>query len=236
MLRFLSRRAVLFSLWLFCVPSLALAEPLRQDLQGWQSVTVTLAPLPDRPRLKLYGQYEGRQVDFLSRYGQTRLRTAVGYALAPNTEIWVGYAWTPDHQPQSENEHRLYQQVNTSGKVLGGELALRTRLEQRFFSDSDPAAWRGRARLSYARPFRKDGQWYWIVSDEAFVHFDNTPSVDTGFTQNRLFFGVGRPVNQVVRVEGGYLLVLERNRQGPDNLIHALYVGVAFNGLPGFDE
>jgi hypothetical protein len=37
-------------------------------------------------------------------------------------------------------------------------------------------------------------------------------------------------------MEGGYLAVLERNRTGDDDLIHALYVGVSLNGLPGFDE
>ena len=233
---FLKLTLLLACLALTCLASPAYADKLQNDLQAWQSVAITLQPIPDKPKIKLYGQLETRQVAMLARYGQTRARAAVGYEILPNTEVWVGYVAAPDHQPQSDNEHRVYQQINTSKKLLGGDLALRTRLEQRFFSDSDPAAWRGRARLSYARPFKKGGTWYWVASNEAFVHFDATPSVDTGFTQNRTFVGVGRPVNQYLRMEGGYLAVLERNRTGDDDLIHALYVGVSLNGLPGFDE
>jgi hypothetical protein len=233
---FLKLMLLLACFALTCLASPAYADKVQNDLQAWQSVAITLQPIPNKPKIKLYGQLETRQLAMLSRYGQSRLRGAVGYEILPNTEVWVGYVAAHTHQPQSTNEHRIYQQINTSKNVLGGDLALRTRLEQRFFSDSAPAAWRGRARLSYARPFKQEGTWYWVASNEAFVHFDATPSIDTGFTQNRLFVGVGRPINDHMRMEGGYLAVLERNRSGDDELGHALYLGVSFNGLPGFDE
>jgi hypothetical protein len=67
-------------------------------------------------------------------------------------------------------------------------------------------------------------RWYLVSSEEPFFNL-NSPEHGPvrGFSQNRLFIGIGRQLGEAVRMECGYMNQFKNGRHGkPDEFNHVL--------------
>ncbi|WP_303673847.1 DUF2490 domain-containing protein [Vampirovibrio chlorellavorus] len=222
----------LMALWGMASPALA-SEALRNDLQQWGSVGLTL-PLTPGKRVLLMGEAQPRVGNLQDRgtsgdFTQLILRTAVGWQLSQRVSVWQGYAWAPVFEPINVNEHRLHQQVNIQGKIRRLQLTNRTRLEERWIENNDGrVSIRLRHMVRGMYPLDAKERWFLVVSDEAFVTLkgvSNGPAA--GFDQNRLFVGVSRKLSPSVNAELGYLNQFNYSRDPvPDRMNHAILLGL----------
>lgn len=153
------------------------------------------------------------------------LRPGVGVALAPWASLWLGYAWTPtwlDATGALLDEHRVWEQLTLDfRRVSGLLLQSRTRLEQRFQTDSSGTSHRFRefVRLNY-RPTQRlpIGIAFY---DEVFLGMRGAGWAKQGFDQNRAFLGLAVfALEALFRVEVGYLNVFLSRE--PNRIVHAL--------------
>lgn len=162
---------------------------------------------------------------------QIILRPAVGVRLNDRLSIYQGYAAvrSPRSGGPDLTEDRAFQQVNWAiGRVAGGVLTSRTRLEQRWLSSGDDLGWRAREMLRYARPLSgKPGSVAALVSVEAFVALNDTDwGARGGFDRLRSFAGFEVPLSGKSTVEIGYLNQYVNNRGRRDGMNHVLAVNL----------
>lgn len=143
------------------------------------------------------------------RLGQTLVRPGFGYKVFDKLSVWLGYAWinTRPRGGSKTNENRIWQQLSWNKAYAWGNLATRTRLEQRFLNNGDDTGWRFRQFVKYTHPLFSQ-RLYASVWDEVFVNINSTDwGADNGFAQNRAFAGLGLYVDEQrhYRVELGYL-------------------------------
>jgi hypothetical protein len=200
----MTRLAALFALSAFTLSAgPALAD--EQDNQVWTNVTVQQKL---GGKLLLWAETQGRFGDDASRLSQSIIRPGLGYQASPTVTVWAGYARVTNPGPGLDvKEDRLWQQLSwNAGKVLGGALSSRSRLEQRNLNTGDDTGWRLRQLFKYDRPFGETGGPSLVVTSETFVAVNDTDwGVRGGFDQMRNFAGVGFPVAPKTRVEVGYL-------------------------------
>lgn len=209
------------------------SEAVRNDLQQWGSVGLTL-PLTPGKRLLLMGEAQPRVGNLQDRgtsgdFTQLILRTAVGWQLSKRVSVWQGYAWAPVFEPINVNEHRLHQQLSIQGKIRRLQISNRTRLEERWIENNDGrVSIRLRHMVRGMYPLDAKERWFLVLSDEAFVTLkgvSNGPA--TGFDQNRLFVGVSRKLSPSVNAELGYLNQFNNSRDPvPDRMNHAILLGL----------
>lgn len=137
-----------------------------------------------------------------------------------------GYAYVPNYEDGdlTSREHRLRQQVDwTVGKIAGGDVALRGRLEQRFRDDGDDTGWRMRARVAWSLPLAgEDGPslnlWHessWGLNDTDWGQF-------AGYNRSRSLAGVEFDLSETLSLEAGYIHQLTLSESGPDETAHVL--------------
>jgi hypothetical protein len=122
---------------------------------------------------------------------------------------------------------RLFEQYLWSGRGLGGSIALRTRLEQRWADGNDGLAWRVRQQVRYVRPFSPGSHYSLVATEEFIAHVNDTQRYARGFDQNRAFGGISRAVNAKMRFEAGYLNQYQHSLVGRDRLNHILSIATA---------
>lgn len=115
-----------------------------------------------------------------SKHGLYELEanTLIGYQLSKTVSIWAGY----DHDPQylgghfTVMEHRLVEHVVSSnlGKLGGGQLSGRVRLEQRWRDGQNGTGWRLRPYLRYTVPFSSKSKVGLTLSEEPFFDLNTT--------------------------------------------------------------
>lgn len=160
------------------------------------------------------------------RFGQSIVRPGIGYRIAENTIVWLGYAWVHD-RPQGRSatdENRIWQQLSWKKPFSWGNVFTRTRTEQRFLSSGVDVGWRFRQFVKYTHPLGFD-PLYLSVWDEVFVNINSTDwGARSGFDQNRGFMGIGVFVDpeKHFRIELGYLNQLINRRSGNDRMNHIL--------------
>ncbi len=215
-------------------PNLAVAdEALRNDLQQWDVVTLTLPVSPGK-RALWYGEVQPRVGNLQDRgssgdFTQLILRTAVGWQLSNRVSVWQGYAWTPVFEPINVNEHRIYQQLNIQGTIRRLQLTNRTRLEERWIENNDgKVSIRLRHLVRGMVPLDAKQRWFIVLSEEAFVTLkgvSNGPAA--GFDQNRLFVGINRKLSEAVNAELGYMNQWINTRDPvSDRMNHAILLGL----------
>jgi len=163
------------------------------------------------------------------------LRPAIGVQLTPAVQLLAGYALVetyPDGGAR-RREHRSWQQalVRLAGQPGKAVLMSRTRLEQRFLEGRDEDGWR-------LRQFLRGQLWLADNSDhrapsliavsEAFVGLESTRwGQRAGVEQWRNFIGVGKPLDDRLTLEAGYLnqrLI----RPGADASNHVLNINLFY--------
>ena len=141
----------------------------------------------------------------LDTYG---LRPSLSYALTSRSSVGGGYGFAAQPSAADDSvsiEHRLFQQYSWSGAVGGGTLAMRARIEQRFYEGNSGVQHRFRQQVRYGHAIRKGSAISVIGYDELFVNVNETSRYPNGIEQNRIFGGLSYAINPRARVEGGYL-------------------------------
>jgi hypothetical protein len=198
------------------------AAAQEEDLQQWTLLSTT-GQLSGK--VTLYAEVQPRFTDDVGRIGQLLLRPAIGYRVAPDLSVFLGYAYvrTDPKGGRSTDEHRLFQQLSfTAYRGPGGfTITGRTRLEQRTVIGSDELGWRFRQVIRAERKISRSGMKA-VAWTEPFVNLDTTDwGQRGGVDQWRTFLGVGLPVSASLTVDAGYLNQTVF-RRGQDRVNHAL--------------
>jgi hypothetical protein len=109
--------------------------------------------------------------------------------------------------------------------ILGGELAGRVRLEQRFRSDDSEVGHRARPDISYSLPVDRGIRLEF--AHESFFNFNDTSFQLSGHERMRNSAAVAVPLSKALVVRGGYLNQYRFNGDARDLMEHALTLGVA---------
>ena len=169
---------------------------------------------------------QGRLFNDASRLEQSIIRPGIGYKLSNQVSIWLGYAWinTSPLGEDDTDEHRIWQQLSWNDAYSWGNLATRTRMEQRLLNNGNDTGWRFRQFLKYTHPlFSK--RVYLSLWDEAFININSTDwGANSGFGQNRVFAGLGLFIDakRRYRFELGYMNQYEHHEKSNDQMNHLI--------------
>jgi hypothetical protein len=139
-------------------------------------------------------------------------RPGIGYSLTANSTVLAGYAYTANFQSNGGilNENRIWEQYQWTVRAGRGTLSARTRVEERFFEDTQ-MAWRVREQVRFLRPLESK-QWLApLVWDEIMAHVNSTSRAQRGFDQNRAFSGVEIGANRKAHIDVGYMNQFSRS-------------------------
>lgn len=230
----LIRTLACLSLCVAAATSSARADDLDEDFQVWTPIILQADVVPEV--LRAWVEVQPRFVDDADHLGFVLWRPALGYYVTDWLTAWVGYAFVERHYPSYGAEHRIWEQLQASGRLLEAprlDGAVRLRLEQRMQEGEDPVAHRLRLLVRGSIPLGDPGPpgFYAVVWNEVFVGFNTThwgkpPGVEGGRTtanaisgldQNRSFVGLGFAALRQVRVEAGYLFQYVHTRGDRDD-------------------
>lgn len=221
-------------IYLICAALLALLslpQPVRADdfdSQFWSLFTFNAR---FRSGLRLYAEAQPRLGNNYKEWSQLILRPAVGYQVNRNLSLWLGYGWTPNLNPDYNNEHRLFQQALLEHRISGLDIINRTRLEQRSIEGAGEWAWRFRHQVRLVKPLDAKSQWLAVGMTEVFWNLNSTPNgPESGYDQVRPYLGFGYNVNKHTRIEAGYQLVaINSPRNRPNRRYDVLLIMVNYN-------
>ena len=195
------------------------AFSLKDNVQFW---TPTFVNAPAQGRLVGLLEIQPRVRGDFDKLGTFIVRPSVGWRIAPETFVHVGYGWIRADATRVTVEHRTWQQFQrTESPIQGLNLTVRARLEQRMLEDVAQLAWRARMLLR-AEKSMGGGSRYVVVYDEGFVHLNSAAGgPKAGFDQNRVFLGIGTDT-PVAKLELGYQHVWLKRYGVADTHVHSL--------------
>lgn len=208
--------------------------PLRQDFQTWTNITATgslgaIGPALAKYRYWLEGQ--GRFGNDSTTLSQGILRPGLGYSLADDLSVWLGYAWIPTMEPFTAvdfNENRIWQQLLWTPRTSLGPITSRTRLEQRFTRAPDVSV-RLRQMVRLAYPLDAVPGLLLVGWEELFLNLNSTGTIVAGFDQNRVFLGLGYTIDENMRTEIGYMNQYIYRDTTQNLMSHVLSLGLFLN-------
>lgn len=207
---------------LAAVPAAASAQ--EQDGEAWASFWA-YGPVSG----KLLGWVDGslRMSDRGTDSPTVLIRPLVGVQASKTLSLWGGYTFTTSNPigRLATHEHRAVQQALWNvGKVAGGTLVSRTRLEQRWVEGRAGTGHRLRQMLRYTTPIDRQKTLF-VLSSESFVAFNSTPFGQVaGFDQVRNFVGVNVPLAPKLTADIGYMNRYIRRRDAEDRMDHIVPV------------
>jgi hypothetical protein len=163
--------------------------------------------------------------DLFSLRGTIGRDLAAGFGVGGGYGVTLGFPSTGDTQV----EHRVFQQVQWSGRLAGTSLGLRTRVEQRWLEDDTRMAVRLRQSVRLTRPLASSARLLLVVADEVMAHLNTTARVGRGFDQHRVFAGIRRAITPRTALEIGYVNQYLRT-QTSSRLSHVLSATVSIAG------
>lgn len=181
------------------------------------------------PKWRWWFDGHARFFDDSQGFETSIVRPGVGYRIADNTTVWLGYAWIRNDPPAGHfDEQRIWQQLTWGKKYSWGRPFLRTRLEQRFDERGSETGWRIRQFVRWTHPLGSDNSRLSVrIWDEVFIDLNDTRwGQDIGLRQNRAFAGLGWTVDTGHTVEFGYLNQHLRRDGARDSSNHIL--GITF--------
>jgi hypothetical protein len=214
----------------FLAPLLLLAAPAAADTvddgQLWMTASASA---------RLGGPWQG-QVETITRIGsnfdrhyQQETTGLLGYKLSDSATIFGGYANVVDflENRRDKVEHRPFQQLNLNlGKLGGGTLTARTRLEERFIERADDMGLRFRQQLRYAHPVA--GKLAAYGSAEFFFALNDTDwGQHSGFDRWRIGAGFRHPIGRKLNVELGYLNQYSAKYRATNTMDHIVMASLA---------
>lgn len=204
----------------------AVAQAATDDVQQWSTASVQ-AKLSD----KLIGTAEvvGRFTDDVSRLGQLEIRAVLGTPISKKVTVSVGFVHVITYAKTGRDgiEETPLAQLNWNmGKIFGGALSSRTRLEDRFARGASNMALRARSQVKWSKPLRAHGPSavLWV---EPFYSFNRTSAVRPGIDQFRTFAGLNFKLSKHADIDIGYLNQY-LNRATGDRSNHAVAISLGF--------
>jgi hypothetical protein len=196
---------------LLAFATLLLATPAAartvEDEQSW--INITAIGAFGNSRLLYFAEVQPR-LSVRNGPQQILLRPALGWKFSDSFSLYGGYARVilPSDTGAGRHENRLFVQASANlGKIGGGSLTSRTRLEHRRLSNGDDTGWRLREMLRYTLPISDRPKVpRALVHYEGFVAFNRTDwGARSGFDQGRAFAGVEVPLTGKTTMDLGYL-------------------------------
>ena len=202
------------------------AQAAIDDLQQWSTVSVQ-GKLAD----KVNGTAEivGRFTDDIGRLGQLEMRALIGTPISKKVTVSVGFVHVITYAKTGRDtlEETPFAQLNWNmGKLFGGALSSRTRLEDRFQRGASGMALRARSQVKWSMPLKDKGPNL-VLSVEPFYSFNRTSAVRPGIDQVRTFAGVNFKLSKHAEMDVGYLNQY-LNRATGDRSNHTLSVSLAY--------
>ena len=187
----------------FIMPLLASAQ--ESELGNW---ILLFGNKKINKKFNWHHELQYRNYDAIGDLEQLLLRTGLGYNVADNTNLLLGYGFIrSENYGQSDektvvNEHRIFQQVITKQNVIKLRLQHRYRFEQRFVEEDFRLRFRYFLGLAY--PLWKETttskELYFSMYNEIFLNTEKDV-----FDRNRLYSGLGFRLNKLLRFELGYM-------------------------------
>ena len=177
-----------------------------EDRQLWSNVNVSGTTSSG---FAYFVEVQPRFFGNAGRLGQVDARAAIGWRLSPAVVAYAGYAhiFLPLANRPDRNEERIFTQLSwTVGRLVGGTLASRTRLEHRRRSNGNDTGWRFRQMLRYVHPLTSPEKTRALVSFEGMAALNDTDwGAHAGLDQLRGFASVEVPIDGRSTLELGYL-------------------------------
>lgn len=178
----------------------------------------------------LYAEVVTRSEDNFDGIRQVQLRAILSKEVADGLTIGMGYVRTENSPKARPNTHEdtPFPEINwTIGKLLGGELSSRTRMEFRIRPDSRDTSYRLRQLVRFSLPLG-EGLPNLRLAEEAFFELRNTDGRDnSGYSAIRLSARLQFKFNDHLSIEPRYLAEIGNVRRGPDLTRHVLNLSIA---------
>ncbi|MXO58596.1 DUF2490 domain-containing protein [Altererythrobacter salegens] len=199
-----------FALLAGCAAALQSTPALANDTQVWLNGGVAFSLDDD---VKAAVDVSQRWIDDGNQF---LLRGNVDVNVTKRVSLGGGAAYV---DLANGHEFRPHQQLT----LKFGHVGLRTRLEERFFSDADRAQLRLRQRVALALPVtgRLDAA---LTAEGFYVLQSQTPGGRDGFVQYRLGGALARRITPDFDIGAGYLLIGNVRPNAPDAYDHVLQI------------
>jgi hypothetical protein len=178
-------------------------------------------------KLGLHTEYQFRRDDWVKNWQQSLLRVGLNYQIVPKLQFRAGYGWIEtfsygdipiNSMGKQFTEHRVFESITITDKVSILDITHRFMLEQRFsgkysngnLKKEDAFIYTNRMRYMYRMQIPLKGKSivnstpYLVVFDEIFIGFGKNVNENV-FDQNRISVLLGYKLNDIFRLEGGYL-------------------------------
>lgn len=196
----------------------ATVQAEENDFQAWSGLAI-VGPVKKDDRFLLWFDAHARFRDDASDLGVTILRPGIGWRTSEVLDLWLGYARVVSRSDNASNveEDRVWQQATYPlGRIAGGDLSGRSRLEQRFRDTDSDLGWRYRQFIRWERPTAAKRLTI-VLWNELFLNINDADwGQEDGFNQNRFFLGGALRDFEQGRFEVGYLNNII-NTPGSDN-------------------
>ncbi len=192
------------------------------DTQQWTSITLEHAVTPD---VAVNFTTRARFDEDISHAKDLLIRPWLSVKATNGLSLGLGYDHIEPFPSSANSEDRIWQQLAFKLGVFDLPVSGHVRLDERFLEDVDTTIFRTHWRLELEIPIPNE-DWYLSSFNEVFVNLNSdSDGPQSGFDQNRLFFGFGGKLSDRVKAEFGYQWVYERKR-GEDENIHALILNL----------
>lgn len=173
---------------------------------------------------------ETRMIDDISEFGSQSVAPALGWKINENWSIWQGFKWEGKYDNASDtwgHEYRPYQQLSAVYKFGDFAIKSRTRFEERIFANGDDMSLRFRQQVR--GEYALSDSWFLAASEEMFVNANDTVARPDGFSQNRLYGGVGYKMTPNATLEMGYMRRWDNGFSGSDKDTNILMTTMGFS-------
>jgi hypothetical protein len=213
------------------VAAAAISQPAvaaSSDSQLWTNGVLNLKLSDD---WRLQEEMTGRWSDKRSGLYEIESNTLLGYRLNKTVTVWAGYTHDPQYLAGhfTVMEHRFVQHLVSSdlGKIAGGQLSGRIRLEQRWREGINGTGWRLRPYLRYSLPVASKPKLALTISEEPYFDLNTTSFQKVrGFERLRSFVGLTAPLTKNLSADLGYLNQHGFVRGGKDTNDNVAFVSV----------
>lgn len=192
---------------LFCILLCAsLNSRADDDFQSWNMIAIN-GPVAEGSKWLAWFDGHARFRNDANNLGTSIIRPAFGYRVNDKLDVWFGWARVTGHRDGPDfKENRIWQQATYPiAEFWGGKFSGRTRLEQRKGLGFDDVGLRLRQFVRWARPI-PDTDFSYVFMNELFVASNDTDwGQDSGYDQNRAFFGAAWQIKEKLRFEAGYM-------------------------------
>jgi hypothetical protein len=174
-------------------------------------------------RFAVHTEYQWRRTDGFKNWQQGLFRTGLNYSLSKDVNLILGYAFAEtfsygDYPAAfAFPEHRMFEQLLIKNPLGSVNLSHRFMLEQRFVGSvslqngDKRTAYNYLNRMRYRAkaeiPLQKNNganKWSLILQDEIFIGWGENIGANI-FDQNRVGVLVGYKVNDLLKLEAGYI-------------------------------